>query len=328
MRWEMKAAIQAALSRIPFGSSIHRKLQDLAGTTAFDANVEYWRRARFLLELKSRGLAIEGKTFLEIGTGWYPMLPMLLHALRAHRIVTVDLHRWLTRASVAETTQAVAQMAESLPRHFGASAHYCRNEMRRIHDLCVDSSTSIEEALREASIEYRAPADAACTGLPDGEIDYVMSTNVLEHVRPDAIVSIMAESKRILKPGGYIVHHIDPGDHFAYDQRITTANFLQFSPRAWYYIGGSGLAYHNRLRCIDFLRLIEDAGFHVVHQSAQVDSRALEALRSGQIKTHDSYKNYTPEQLCEGALVVLACSPDVRAHVEPRKPSKVATGQA
>lgn len=327
MRWEMKAAIQAALSRIPFGSSIHRRLQDLAGTTKFDANVEYWRRARFLLELRSRGLPIEGKSFLEIGTGWYPMLPMLLHALRADRIVTVDLHRWLTRAAVAETTQAVSQIAESLPRHFGASAEYCRHEMHRVNGLCVDSSTSINEVLREAAIDYRAPADAACTGLPDGEIDYVVSTNVFEHVRPDAIVSILEESKRILKPGGYIVHHIDPGDHFAYDKRITTANFLQFSPQAWYYIGGSGLAYHNRLRCIDFLRLIEEAGFHIVHQSAQVDSRALEALRSGHLKTHESYKNYTPEQLCEGALVVLACTPDVPARVEPRKASKVASGR-
>jgi SAM-dependent methyltransferase len=167
----------------------------------------------------------------------------------------------------------------------------------------------VESILQEADVEYRCPADATNTHLPQGELDYVVSTNVFEHVPPEVLRAMLIESKRILKPGGYILHHIDPGDHFSYDKRITTINFLQYSPRAWYYIGGSGVAYHNRLRCIDYVRLFEEHGFEIVDQASEVDRTALAALRSGRLKPHHMFRSYTPEQLCQRTIVIFARTP-------------------
>ena len=128
----------------------------------------------------------------------------------------------------------------------------------------------------------------------------------MEHIPRDIIEGILVESKRILKPEGVHVHHINPGDHFAEDPSITTANFLQYSSRKWYYLGGSGIAYHNRLRCIDYVRLFEERGFHILHTYTAVDQRALEALQTGAIKVHPDFKQYSCEELAADIIDVFA----------------------
>ena len=81
------------------------------------------------------------------------------------------------------------------------------------------------------NIEYIMSCDARNTKLPDASFDYVVSSNVLEHIPSDVIEGIVTESRRILKPGGVHVHHINPGDHSAFDPSVTTVNFLRYSPR-------------------------------------------------------------------------------------------------
>lgn len=304
MRWEVKAAIQATLSRVPFGRVIHRKLQDVAGSAHLHPDVDYARRAKFLQRMRACNLPIEGASFLEVGTGWHPTLSIYLYLLKARRVVTVDLNRWLTRASLRETIDVIDGLADRFAADFDVPVEHVHETMRRLRDLCDNRSLSIEQILNEINVEYRCPSDAAATGLSDHELDYIVSTNVFEHIPPDVIRAMLQESRRILKPGGYILHHIDPGDHFSYDKRITTINFLRYSPRAWYYIGGSGVAYHNRLRCVDYARMFEEAGFTIVDQLGEVDRAALAALQSGQVVPHAMFKAYTPEQLCQRTILI------------------------
>lgn len=309
MRWQAKAAIQATLSRVPFGRTIHRRLQDVAGSSRIQPNVDYARRAKFLNRMRACGLPVEGASFLEVGTGWYPTLAIYLYMLKARRVVTVDLNRWLTRASLRETMQVMDGFADRFAFDFDVSVESFHSTMRRLAALCDDRSLSIEDILREVNVEYRCPADASATDLPDHGLDYIVSTNVLEHVPPDVIRAMLRESRRILKPGGYVLHHIDPGDHFSYDKHITTINFLRYSPRVWYYIGGSGVAYHNRLRCIDYVRMFEENGFTIADQLGEIDSEALAALQSGQVVPHTTFRGYTPEQLCQRTILIFGRSP-------------------
>lgn len=60
-------------------------------------------------------------------------------------------------------------------------------------------------------------------GLADGMFDAVFSISVLEHVPDAAIASVVAETKRILRPGGCSVHSIDvyPKSTKARDWHIT-----------------------------------------------------------------------------------------------------------
>lgn len=305
MNWQTKAAIQAVLSRVPRGEQIHRRLQDIAGT-AVEASADYGRRRNFLNVLRGHGLNVRGSNFMEVGTGWHPMLPLLLSLLGAGGTITVDLHRWLTARSLGETLDVLERCAERFGGEFGVPPDHVRQTVRDLREMLQHSGGAVDDVLHAVNVDYRCPADATGTHLPEHSMDYVVSTNVLEHVRPAAIWGIMKESSRILKPGGFIVHHIDLGDHFSYDKHITTINFLQYSPKTWYFIGGSGIAYHNRLRSPEYLDMVKRAGFEIVEDGAQIDPRALDALTHAQVHLHRAFSGYSDEQLCVRTLVLIA----------------------
>jgi hypothetical protein len=68
--------------------------------------------------------------------------------------------------------------------------------------------------LKEANVQYLAPADAADTGLPANSVDYHFSVTVLEHIPLGTIRDIFVEARRTLSNHGVALHFIDSSDHF------------------------------------------------------------------------------------------------------------------
>jgi methyltransferase family protein len=307
MRWEVKAAIQGVLSRVPGGYRFHRWLQRVAGTDRLDIADEYRRKALFLRRLLDRGITLKGAMVLEIGTGWHPYLPLVLHLMDAERTVTVDVNPWLTRETLAETVAAVDSRVDRLASDFGVNESEARRRLAALRER-ARSGAAPTEVLLAAGVEYRFPMDAGDTGLRACGFDLVVSSNVFEHIPPGELGRIVTESRRLLRPGGVSAHHIHTGDHFSADERITSVNFLKYSPRTWRLIG-SGLAYHNRLRCRDYVRLFEQYGFELPDALLETDERALAALRSGEVRPHERFRGYTDQELAEVLVDVFARVP-------------------
>jgi SAM-dependent methyltransferase len=319
MRWEVKAAIQATLSRAPFGYALHRKLQDLGGSSRLDINDHYGRKRKFLKRVEAQGLPIAGREFLEIGTGWHPVLPVLLHLLGSSGVTTIDVNAWLTRDSLAETLRAFRSIADRVAEDFGQDPKQTQEKMERLCALADDPSVLIPDLLQAANIQYGMPVDACKTPYSAGSFDYIVSSNVLEHVPPEIIRGMFTESARILKPGGYNLHHVNPGDHFSLDDsRITTVNFLRYSPQAWHWIGGSGLAYHNRLRCVEYDRMLEAAGFTITYSETEIDPSGLAALKEKRVLPHPDYAGFTHEELSGNVIDVFARAPGAADSGEER----------
>ncbi len=78
------------------------------------------------------------------------------------------------------------------------------------------------EGLLNVEIMLRDIADEG-TGLTEGSVDYVMLFNILHHDRPE---QLLAEARRILKPGG-IVGCI----HWNYDTQTPRGPALEIRPR-------------------------------------------------------------------------------------------------
>lgn len=70
-------------------------------------------------------------------------------------------------------------------------------------DLSADMIEMAHCALSAVSHAETRVADAAVTGLPDGDADAVVLVNLL-HVVPDA-AGVLAEARRLLHPGGVLV---------------------------------------------------------------------------------------------------------------------------
>jgi hypothetical protein len=220
-------------------------------------------------------------------------------------------------------TEANARHAwRRLGGHLTAIAAVCRvseDAVRRRYAAVAPGASTLRDLLGPLGIEYVYPGDARCTGLADGSVDVVLSSNVLEHIPRDIQGAVHRESVRVLRRGGLAVHRFNPEDHYAPDDpRITAVNFLQYSEREWHWYGGSGLSYHNRLRAPDFREMFGAAGFAIEICRVRTNERALEALRSGRLMIDEAFRQYPAEELAVDYMWVACRKPACSATAEAR----------
>lgn len=303
MNWKVKAHSLAILSRVPGGRHLYRTLQMLLRTDRTPVE-EYVRRALEIVQMvKDAGNDPAKGTYLEIGTGWKPYLPFLLSLIGAERVITMDVNPWLTPGSATETFAALGAWLRLIASETGTELDVVE---RRYRDAAAHAA-DLPALLRHLRVDYRYPGDARSTGLAEQTVDVVCSSNVLEHLPPDVIREMQREAQRILRPGGLSVHRFNPEDHYcSVDRSITAVNFLQYSERQWRWYGGTGLAYHNRLRCCQYEKLFQEAGFEIRSRRVRIDHRALDLLRRGALQVHADYRGFTPEQLAADYMWLVA----------------------
>ena len=299
MDWRLKALIQQMLSRVPRGERVNHVFQRYitrslptgdAGCVTIVAQAGEHVRTVARHSRHPVGDAV----FYEFGAGWDLMIPLAYYGLGVNRQILVDV-RPLLRPELVNAT--IAQFARLAPQ-LGLT----RLPSQRIP---YDRPTALE-LLRECyGIEYRAPSDARATGIPPAAVDYITSTNTLEHVPQDDVVRILAECRRILADDGVMSFRIDYQDHFAYfDRRISVYNFLRYSERAWTWYNPA-LHYQNRLRHSDYLRTIDATGFEVLEEHRTDATEADRALLRT-LPVDRRFRHYAPPDLgVRDALLVL-----------------------
>jgi len=294
MNWKYKAHALAILSRIPGSRYWYQAARRIRGNNPFDADREI-RKALELVNLtRESGRSLRDADVLEIGTGERPFVPCMLRLAGAARINTLDITPWLSRRQVLDTYRELRTRIPSIAHHL--QLDLADVESRFPKD--VDERASGKMLLRRFQIDYHCPADARNTGLDAESVDVVVSSNVLEHLTPKTLSQTHVESRRVLKPDGIVAHRFNPEDHFAdTDWTITGANCLRYTARQWYWYGGSGLAYHNRLRCIQHREMMEQAGLHTLISRVRTNHRALRAIQTGALKVAPEFARFTPEQL-------------------------------
>lgn len=294
MNWKLKAHTLAILSRLPAGRRLYHSLQQWAGTNRPNPERDLGRAFELVELVRQGGGRIEGAACLEIGTGWHPYVPFVLALGGARKVVTIDVNPWLTFADARETWLSLEPFLPEISARLGLAEH----EVRERHGSVGHDAASLDDLLRPLMIDYVYPGDARDTGLGTATLDVVVSSNVLEHIPPDVQSAIHLESFRVLRPGGVSAHRFNPQDHYTLvDPSITHGNFLRYSTAEWRWYGGSGLAYHNRLRSRDYRELFRAAGFQIRVDRQRVDEPTLNAIRSGQLPVHEEFARYSLEEL-------------------------------
>lgn len=298
MNWQAKGLIQAGLAAAPFGLHCNYLLQRtvgslhsdsrIGGTFEADVTVIFERIARLNLDLSAR--------VLEIGTGWLPVLPLSLALAGFTNIFTVDIYPHLRESAVRRTLLGLEPYLD----HPAFSPFASPSQVRHIFER-LRRSTAIIPA---AGITYLAPCNAGATQWPSGSMDLITSNNVFEHVPVPGLLSLFSEAKRLLRPGGYVLHCINCGDHYAYaDHSISQINYLQFSEQQWNRWNNS-IQFQNRLRPIDFIEMADNVRLRI--ESAEYAPRPdyLEQLRHMEISSE--FRRYSPEQLASTSLTLIA----------------------
>lgn len=308
MDWRVKGAIQKVLGYVPGGDHLHYVLQRRGGGLRdvgreCDIKVDDWRL--MVGHLRDAGVALAGARLLEMGTGWYPTFPFCLHLGGAARVHTVDLNRHLR----ADLTLACA---ERLARHTATIAEYSGRDKAAIETARTALVAALKQgaSLEDASggvISYRAPGDAAATGLPAASVDVVFSNSVLEHVPGPVIEACLVEARRILRPGGIVFHSVNCGDHYAYvDRSIDQLHYLRYSNRAWRRWNNAFL-YQNRLRSEDFTRMARDAGFAIELDTSRTTPQRLAQLEATPV--HADFARYSRDQLAITSIDFIGRNP-------------------
>ena len=263
-----------------------------------------WKEAvSVITDLKAAGFDMRDACVLEVGTGRCLDMPIAFFLCGAHSVVTVDLHAYLKETLAMQSIRALRQNREKFRAMFEPVVE--GGEFDRRWEALAQV-TSLSMLFKTASIDYRAPADAAQTKLASGSIDLHTSYTVFEHIPREVLVRILHEANRLLSERGVACHHIDASDHFSSeDPNITAINFLQFSEAEWARYAGIAFAYHNRLRADQYRELYDQSGQNILQWKEFLDSRSLQAIKSG-FSLHWDFQTKTPEVLSIGVVRVIS----------------------
>jgi hypothetical protein len=250
---------------VPFSDSLRWLKRRLFGYAPDLSNLwsAYLGAERIMDLSKRHGLSLAGATILEIGSGWFPVIPMVLAAEGAGRVYMTDV-----KAHQDDST-------------FEATRRY-------LSEKWADRQPSLRE------LRYLAPFDPAA--IPDASVDLVFSRAVLEHIREGDIAALLAQIRPKMKPGGLHVHLIDNSDHFEHrDKSISRVEFL--TRTAWLHnliwrAVGDG---ENRLRHSEYRRVFEAAGYDIVADEPTVCERTRAAVP--QLRLQAPWRSMSPDEI-------------------------------
>jgi SAM-dependent methyltransferase len=302
MRWVAKAALQRGLGALPQGEQLNYVFQRrvLRSLPAGDGALrqKFSRAVQHLGAYEEHGPDVprEQATFYEFGAGWDLAIPVAYALLGVGRQVLVDIRPSARLELVNDSLTAFERLRPELEELAG-------------HELRPGGAiTRLEELEERFGIRYLAPCDARDTGLPEGSIDFVSSTDTCEHIPGADLAEIFRECSRLLRPGGAFSCRIDLQDHYAYfDRSLSRYHFLRYSDRTWR-LANSPLHHQNRLRSPDYLQLVRNAGFElVVEKPSGPSDEGRAELRA--LPLAERFRGYSEDELGVTVLSFVAVRP-------------------
>lgn len=152
----------------------------------------------------------------------------------------------------------------------------------------IDSSP-IAELASFPNTTYMSGGLASLATIPSASVDFLFSHAVLEHVRFREFIPLIAETRRIIKPGGVASHQIDFRDHLG-----GALNNLRFSQRQWEsdFMASSGF-YTNRIPWVNMKQIFEEQGF----SAAVIKRNHWPELPTNQAKMAAPYSSMNADDL-------------------------------
>lgn len=287
-KWILKAIVQKTISYLPFNHKINYVFQKYVTKGVYLSDEYFYDRighakSHIAAYQTYSGQAIP-KLCLEIGTGWYPVVPICFFLLGSDKTYSVDISFLTSKERIATTLDKFMQLREK--QELSNYVQYKPERLQILEDIIANyEALSLETILEKLRISYLIE-DARQLSIADNSIDLVNSNNTFEHIYPQILIPILADFKRVVKKqGGVMSHFIDMSDHFAhFDKSINIYNFLQFSDYEWQWIDNS-IQPQSRLRIDDYKVIYQDLGLPITAESHRPGN--LQELK--QIKLDEKY---------------------------------------
>ena len=223
--WVLKSLIQRVISYLPQRQRWNELLQKhVTKSLSLDEDhfVDMVIKARRHLDVRARHAGILDCTVMEIGTGWYPVAPIVSALCGASRVWTFDIEPLLSADRLELTIAHFRKLAAN-----GRLGDLIPN-LRGDRVVLLEAPTGKDPTvrLRQMGIEYRLQ-DATESGLPNCSVDHFFSHSVMQYIPRAPLKALMQEFMRIAKPNATNSHHILLKDQFSiFDKTISEFDFL------------------------------------------------------------------------------------------------------
>ena len=281
-RWIVKALVQRMIGFMPnpdyWSDLVQRKVAGSVDLTYpfFLSRLDVARKNLDAFAGRNGPAEDSPAEVLELGTGWFPIVPIALRLAGASHVRTCDIVEHVSPERLSATLQAFSRAAEDgeWRRRFPSLDHAL---LRQIQSFDPARQTCVESLL-SLGVDYRVGGLPGAL-LPPASVDLVVSHAVLEYVSEPAFKELLDAFRRVLKSDGVMSHWIDFSDEYAYfDKSISPLNFLRYPDWAWRIINNPFIPL-SRLRIDDVRRLFANAGFSIFDEElVKLDSDAMRKL--------------------------------------------------
>ena len=287
MKWIVKAAVQAGLGLMParVGDPIYHMLQQQKKQLPTDIHGQRSYIGEVASSFKSiRNKTLNGQRIVELGSGWFPVLPLLLlREFGARTVHTFDVNRHYSSARIATAAREIMEIVDHLSGD---------DVLRR---------TAITGHLPDEIHYYPHTRIQDVAEISVGLADLAVSRSVLEYISPDEIREIHRNSHRWLTDDALWIHLVGTSDDRArQDKKLHRFDFLRYSEKKWTRICGNRYAYKNRLRLPQYRSLFQSAGWHVESEKASLIKSDLQIL--SHVQLHPDFRCFSAEDLVAGSL--------------------------
>ncbi|MCL2131049.1 MAG: hypothetical protein FWH36_01135 [Lentimicrobiaceae bacterium] len=300
MNWKTKAFIQNFVAYLPqkISYEAYFQMQRYFGgfKKPFNPLNKFEKSVDVLKKILNYGYTIDGKIFLEVGTGHAPIFPIAFWLCGAEKTVTIDLNPYIRNELIMDMLFFVKTESLKIETVFGNLLNQERFNL--LLDYSRRNKIDKNNFLKLCRIEYIAPGDAAKTNLPKNSINYHISNTVYEHIPLNIVHNILEEGNRIISKEGLFINNIDYSDHFAHmDKNIPAINFLQFDDKTWEKYAGNRYMYMNRARHDDFVELFTNVGHDFLEIKPCKNEEVLNILENNKITLDNKFRNKSNEIL-------------------------------
>ena len=296
--WLVKAMVQRGIGALPYPHFWNGLLQDwVTHSTRLTDEVFFENLSNCGLHLANlqryNSTTLRHFSAFELGTGWFPVVPIGLFLCGAREVWTWDIAPLLKLDRLKDVIARFLELEERQLLKSRLDALPERLALLRAVMTGRDSSNSEPTQLLEGlNIHYRI-GNATRSRLPPASIDLIVSDVVLEHPSPAQLTEILHEFRRIAAPEAVMSHSIALDDQYSgRDPRITQFNFLRFSDRMWRWINNPIIPL-NRLRISDYRRLFSESGFQIVEET----SRRGDPAELARVPLAEHFRQYSLEDL-------------------------------
>lgn len=295
-KWKLKAVVQKCISFLPCREKVNYLFQKHVthGVELTDEHFGFkvghaWDHINYF---RKHGEPGPDRSILELGTGWYPVVPLFMYLSRCGSVTSLDIRSWMTRERQLATISKLMEWKNNgkLDPYFPA---FDKERWDILQQINQEPDNYQSEDINR-TIEFDPLIkDARNTALPDKSFDFICSNNTFEHIPRQVLESILIEFKRLIRDGGVMSHFIDMSDHFAhFDKKINIYNFLQYSDKTWKMIDNR-IQPQNRMRYRDYVNLYHELDIPVTEDKIfEGDPQKFE-----EIKVHPEFNDYSADEL-------------------------------